>query len=400
MRDIIRFFKQVNYKELSVKNKLELLDNIESIVRTKDIIYGEDFILLKGFSKIYINKKGKLYNSGSKTKISILNIKSKRNMRIGDVSDVDLVKVYYETFIKELPEGYFIHSKSGKFLLNEDDLYINKKTPFENTLESGESYGQIMLGGIIYYITSKGRVYSLISKRYIKNHRSKSYVYLNNRNYFLGFLVRSAIEGNPHGFTDIVFKDGNPTNYSLGNTILVKDSLEYWLNKGEDYKYLPNDNYVVTNFGRVFSKYTGFWKELKQHINNHGYSDITLPILKGKNGKTWRVHRLVMHFYKGIDITNKEVNHIDQNKQNNSVDNLEVIEGIENIICYQINELFAGGLFLSFSEIKVAYNFFKKEGIVIYYKQSPSEVQVVFKESKYFTIFKRHGLKIYDSLKP
>lgn len=88
----------------------------------------------------------------------------------------------------------------------------------------------------------------------------------------------------------------------------------------EEWKTIEGyENYEVSTAGQVRNKKTG--KILKQWKNNRGYLKVNLC----KNGKQkcFSVHRLVaIHF-----ITNPhnlpEVNHINENKEDNSVDNLE-----------------------------------------------------------------------------
>lgn len=78
--------------------------------------------------------------------------------------------------------------------------------------------------------------------------------------------------------------------------------------------------YAISNYGRV--KHIGHDRILKQR-KNLGYWYISLLKNNGKSSKTFRVHRLVAkHFISKIDGLD-EVNHIDGNKMNNMVDNLE-----------------------------------------------------------------------------
>lgn len=88
------------------------------------------------------------------------------------------------------------------------------------------------------------------------------------------------------------------------------------------------EGYQVSNFGRVRSadridrygrSYTG--KILEPCTDNLGYVHITLH----NNGKrkTVRVHRLVAEAFIENSHNYKFVNHKDENKQNNVVDNLE-----------------------------------------------------------------------------
>lgn len=82
--------------------------------------------------------------------------------------------------------------------------------------------------------------------------------------------------------------------------------------------------YQVSNTGKVRSlnyKKTGKVKRLKQHSNNGGYSIIGL--WKDGKCKHYLVHRLVAMTFIPNPNNYSEVNHIDENKTNNCVWNLE-----------------------------------------------------------------------------
>ena len=94
--------------------------------------------------------------------------------------------------------------------------------------------------------------------------------------------------------------------------------------KDEEWKQIViNDvqyDYLISNHGRVFSLKSQ--KIKKQTKTKDGYCKINL----NKNGKsyTFLIHRLVaIHFILNDDETKTEVNHIDENKENNHVENLE-----------------------------------------------------------------------------
>lgn len=74
--------------------------------------------------------------------------------------------------------------------------------------------------------------------------------------------------------------------------------------------------YYISNVGKIYSRVKGYWRELTPCINREGYLRIKL------NGKQYSIHRLVALAY----IPNPEnkpcVCHKDNNKLNNSVDNL------------------------------------------------------------------------------
>lgn len=82
--------------------------------------------------------------------------------------------------------------------------------------------------------------------------------------------------------------------------------------------------YQVSNIGRVKSlnyNHTNQEKILKYGIDTSGYRVITL--WKNRKGKTKTVHRLVANTFIPNPNNYPIINHKDENKQNNSVDNLE-----------------------------------------------------------------------------
>jgi len=81
--------------------------------------------------------------------------------------------------------------------------------------------------------------------------------------------------------------------------------------------------YEVSSYGRVRNKTTKY--VLKQNKNHNGYLIITVF------RKTQRVHRLVAQAFIPNPENKPQVNHIDEDKENNKVDNLEWMTSKENI---------------------------------------------------------------------
>lgn len=91
--------------------------------------------------------------------------------------------------------------------------------------------------------------------------------------------------------------------------------------------------YCVDIYGRVYNRYG---RELKQTVNRYGYCMVKLC----QNGyeKNCSVHRLVADAFFDGDHSGYDVNHIDGNKQNNFIGNLEWATRGENIKhAYKIN---------------------------------------------------------------
>lgn len=84
--------------------------------------------------------------------------------------------------------------------------------------------------------------------------------------------------------------------------------------------------YEVSNFGRIKSLIFHNGKNdriLKQRINKYGYAQVGLYHNKEKQPKTFTVHRIVASNFITNPNNYNQVNHIDGNKTNNNVNNLQ-----------------------------------------------------------------------------
>ena len=85
--------------------------------------------------------------------------------------------------------------------------------------------------------------------------------------------------------------------------------------------------YQVSNYGKVKNVNTN--KILKQFLTDKVYCKVSLSNCGNK--KHLRVHRLVADAFIPNPDNLKQVNHIDENKQNNNADNLEWCDGFYNM---------------------------------------------------------------------
>lgn len=96
-----------------------------------------------------------------------------------------------------------------------------------------------------------------------------------------------------------------------------------------------NANYEINNIGEVRNKKTK--RILKPAISNKGYYMVALSD-KCKS-HTYTVHKLVMEHFNRCAFDNEVINHIDSNKLNNNIENLEYVTQKENVIKAWQNKL-------------------------------------------------------------
>lgn len=97
----------------------------------------------------------------------------------------------------------------------------------------------------------------------------------------------------------------------------------------EEWKQIKHLHYSINNFGNIRNDLTG--KQLKPQKNIYGY----MVILLYDNGKPlhFQIHRLILETFKPVEnMQNLQVNHIDNNRSNNNLNNLEWVTPSENCL--------------------------------------------------------------------
>lgn len=146
----------------------------------------------------------------------------------------------------------------------------------------------------------------------------------------------------------------------------------------ETWRDIPNYKglYMINNKGNILSlkyrKYQGK-KLLKLHKDKDGY--LVVGLSKKGRTVTYKVHRLVMLSFVGY--SKLQVNHIDGNKINNCVTNLEYCTPLENVrhaIKNSLNKnLNTIGLTIHNNSIKVPVYQYNKKGDLLAVYESQHE---------------------------
>lgn len=89
------------------------------------------------------------------------------------------------------------------------------------------------------------------------------------------------------------------------------------------------DRFEVSDDGRLRNVITG--TIYRQHINKEGYSQVCVSLGSRNKKKVFKIHKAVAETYIPNDENKSTVNHIDGNKQNNSINNLEWATNSENV---------------------------------------------------------------------
>lgn len=166
------------------------------------------------------------------------------------------------------------------------------------------------------------KVHRMVAEAFIPNPEDKQYV--------------NHIDGDTHNFdvSNLEWVTASENSKHASDTGLRTKSdqtaVEYKEDLPNEYSWLPiqgYENYKISNCGRVVNSDTN--RIIKQVVSNHGYLEVQL--WKNNKGKTHQIHKLVYtHFNNDFNTSGYVINHIDGNKLNNNVDNLEKVTYQEN----------------------------------------------------------------------
>lgn len=113
--------------------------------------------------------------------------------------------------------------------------------------------------------------------------------------------------------------------------------------------------YQVSNFGRVKSMHKAKHIIVKISKNNNGYMCFNLN--KNNRHKHARLHRIIAQAFIPNPENKSQVNHIDGDKLNNSIDNLEWVNNRENLTHFK-SKINKSSKYTGVSYNKVNNNYF------------------------------------------
>lgn len=90
------------------------------------------------------------------------------------------------------------------------------------------------------------------------------------------------------------------------------------------------DKYYVTTCGKIISENKGVFKILKPNINKKGYHQYRMYCLSGESVRPY-VHKLVAIAYIKNTESVEQVDHLNMNKDDNYINNLEWVTNLENM---------------------------------------------------------------------
>ena len=199
-----------------------------------------------------------------------------------------------------------------------------------------------------YIIYNDGRVYSIISKKFLKGTTKRNEyksVQLTVKNKLKSFMVHRLVAEtflpNPYNLPIVHHKNRNKLDNRVENLqwVTYQENCEKVTSKkdnknkvpmpelGEDWKEFPtNHNYIVGRNGQIYSKLN---KIFLSPTSRNGYERVNI------NKKTYSVHIMVYETFKGP--VHGIIDHIDGNRQNNALSNLRDTTQSENMANAQRN---------------------------------------------------------------
>ena len=188
-----------------------------------------------------------------------------------------------------------------------------------------------------YSITRDGKVYSKYENKFLNTQERDGFnevlfSFGTGKERFtqwfrVDWLVALRYIPNPEGYNFIKHTDGNTLNDNADNLLWVKYCTDEECKEIKGYR----GKYIITSSGKVFNNFTG---TLMKSRLIQGYPHVGLRVYDGVTStqKLYKIHRLVAEYFIPNPDNKPFVNHIDGNRTNSDVSNLEWVTAQENSI--------------------------------------------------------------------
>lgn len=203
-----------------------------------------------------------------------------------------------------------------------------------------------------YWLDDTGRIRNERTGTWYKGATNKGYhlvnLYFKGKQYtlYIHRLVAEYFLDNPNTFSIVHHKDGNKLNNCVWNLEWVSESEHNNLHAAfcapvsnhhikiqdeeivlEDLRQFRQSPYYVSSKGEVYN----LSKKIKMRPQPNG-KYYRVQCYYNLKGKRFMVHRMVWEAFNGEIPDDMEINHINGNPSDNSIDNLELVSHQENCV--------------------------------------------------------------------
>lgn len=208
----------------------------------------------------------------------------------------------------------FINEQETTYRIYDNGQVMNEKTGnyYKGTIRNGYRWFDLRWKGN-KYARSQHR---LVAEAFIENPDNLEYVHHKNNN---------RLDNSIENLQWATASENNLNKNKKESFVDHKDYQEYDLSK-EEWRTYQNTIYMISNLGRVKNAKTG--AILQGKITSSGYREFCLTIDKKK--KSFCCHKLVWEVWVGTE--QDTINHINGNKLDNRLVNLENVSNQENTL--------------------------------------------------------------------
>ncbi len=298
--------KKNKNSKISKSTTGKLKSDMGSTVRTSSNLSEEELTLINNFNNVTIDL-------------------IEEKLDVSDVIPMDKDKYYKENHYIS-PKGKIFKQTNNNWI----EIKLNKDIRRNTIYTSIDFYEKV---------NDNLQIMQISSNRHLLHYILAYYFVTNN---------------DPINKTCIIFKDNDKTNLNINNLewgtlndqLKNTNSIRRELINTHESIYDDDDDSDYINIGIIgnydFSNYyinsnneikNTNNKVLTTVVNSDGYVSITLVDQNTNYPKCIKLHRLICAIYKNFDLDSKlQIDHIDKNRGNNNIDNLDIVTCKENNI--------------------------------------------------------------------